>query len=257
MVGNTVPESAHVANNLLVNIFLTSDGPLFDLRDRSYPSILFGQFSFIPKLMIVFVQKRVIPNLIHTDSLLGTRVEDLSQEIFGGKAQFRRHVIFGQGNRMIHASNVILRCVIEWRCTSEHNVENDTTAPDICFGTVIRPASDDFGSGIVRATAGSGQLFAFGLKSSHSKVDKFDLSIVSIEKNVLWLEVAVVDVKSMTVEKRCHDLAEDVDSLLLVQTPTLFDIVEKLTTLYKLHYKVSRYGQLLPRSAATDTYSSL
>lgn len=70
------------------------------------------------------------------------------------------------------------------------------------FGKLCRAASrsyrDNLWTGVVRATAAGLQKLVCALQCCHAKVCNLDVALF-VEQKVLWLQIAMADVETMTV----------------------------------------------------------
>jgi hypothetical protein len=76
------------------------------------------------------------------------------------------------------------------------------------------------------------------LKSSHSEVSKLDI-VVSIEKDVLGLQIAMADIESVAIPEGGDYLAEQSNSFFFGERSVVGNVVEQFTSLNVLEDKVS------------------
>lgn len=118
--------------------------------------------------------------------------------------------------RLVHHDSQIW--VIEWQSGGEHGIENYAHAPDVCLVTTVLSVLEEFRSRIMGATACSGKLVGVSLmQGSHAKVGNLDL-VIGGDQNILRLQVAVADVKGVTIRDCANHLSKEIDRDFLSQS---------------------------------------
>lgn len=182
----------------------------------------------------------MIPDLIDGDATVWISDQNPPNKVLSFSRDVVRHDVLGRCDveKQVLQITVITR-VVEGRRASEENKQDDATAPYICLSSIIRCSLDNLRCSVMRATAGCGKLLANGLQCSHAKIDKLDRHGISVQQNVLGLEVAMVDIDTMAVNQGRDYLAEDMDGMDLNQSMLLVDIAEQLAAFDKLHDEVT------------------
>src|ERR1700712_3092246 len=116
----------------------------------------------------------MVPAFVHGDASSWIRDEDAADQIFRLVAELVRHVVFGLYNVAKQNANVALLPIVVRCSASEHDIQDDTTAPNIGLFPVIGLRADNFWSSIVRASAWRAEHLSIGLQGGHPEVNQLD-----------------------------------------------------------------------------------
>lgn len=135
-------------------------------------------------------------------------LQHAAQKVLRHRVDVHRHVESTIANLVQQDTNVV---VVERQTTGQECVKDHSTRPDIGDRTLVSLSRNDFGTCVVRAPTARPQESVTALPSGHTEVGDLDI-LVAIQEKVLWLEVTVSDVETMTVVDGVDDLLEVVDS---------------------------------------------
>ena len=97
--------------------------------------------------------------------------------------------------------------VFEGKPSTEHHVENDSATPDINLRSGVEATANDFGCGVIGASATRFEEVAVLDLARESEVGNLDVEVV-VEKNVFWLEIPMNNLQFVAVFYAGHDLLE-------------------------------------------------
>jgi hypothetical protein len=106
----------------------------------------------------------------------------------------------------------------------------------------------------VRTAAARLEQSVTGLESSHTEIGDLDV-LLSIEEQILRLEIAVADVEAVTVVHASYDLLKVSRCLVGWQSALRHQVIEQFSTLDKLEHKVASFS-IIP-DLSSEANSSL
>ena len=98
--------------------------------------------------------------------------------------------------------------------------------------------SDNFGTGVVRTTTARLQQLASSFEGSHTEICDLDVSL-SVEEQILRLEIAMTDVVAVAVVDSGDDLLEVVERFVGVESSSRNKIIEQLSSFDVFHDEIS------------------
>ena len=116
--------------------------------------------------------------------------------------------------------------VIEREAPDKEYIEDDATAPNVNLWSGIQFSGYHFRCRIVWAATAGLQKVAVCHDVAQAEVGNFDV-VVFVQQQILWLEISMDDLVSMTVLDSTYYLLEHLSGFLFVQPAMLDDIVEK------------------------------
>jgi hypothetical protein len=103
---------------------------------------------------------------------------------------------------------------VEGKLADQQRVEYDPTAPNVHGGSLIALFSDDLGSSVVDAPAGSLEQSSVLHEVGQPKIYNFD-NAICIDEYIFGFEVAVGDEVAMRIGQSLYELSEEELRLIL------------------------------------------
>lgn len=167
----------------------------------------------------------MFPYPLHADAILRSLLQYTLDKVCRLVTHLVGYDIFASLYQLKRAGKVT---TIERKISSEQRVQDDTATPDVCFVATISSTVYDFRSGIMRASAGRVEPVADWLKRRHTEIGELDV-VTGVQQDVLWLQVPMAYVKSMTIAKSGNYLTKQPDSFFFWERAFLGDIVEEFS----------------------------
>ena len=131
---------------------------------------------------------------------------------------------------------------VKGRVAAEQDVEHASSAPHVARDVIV--ACEHLRGDVVRRAGSS--LHSMNTATFHylrqAEVNDFEVGIIrlSLEQEILWLQITMYNVLCVAVVKRLQNLAEDLRSLVLFEELCLDDAIEQLAASAKslpINYK--------------------
>jgi hypothetical protein len=127
--------------------------------------------------------------------------------------------------------------IVKRHFTAHQDIKDDAETPYVDLGPGVLLGLQEFGCGKVQAPAECLELAPGREEVAQAKIDDLDVASLA-NQNVLNLQVAMDDAVTMAVVECTGNLAGEFASLFFLETTVRDDVVEHLTTVYKLEQHV-------------------
>ena len=134
-------------------------------------------------------------NSAYGNALARVNLEHAPDEVLRVRGQLLGHVELPNLDLGEEVPDVV---VVEGQATREEGKEDDAAGPDVGRRAVVRQSSDNLRTRVVRAPARCFEHPIVALERGHPEIGNLDVAL-SVEKQVLGLEVAVADVEAVAV----------------------------------------------------------
>lgn len=175
-------------NHQIFHYFLVNSGFVFDWSIHSW-DIRQIEFALLRR---VFLNECVLEYIWHPYTSLRVNVEHSPNQILGFGGQLRWHCEVSCFDFKKEISDVF---VVERKMAGEQSEEDNSTGPDVAWCTVIRLASHDLGTRIMRGPTRCFEQTPFWFQDCHAKVCNPDIPLF-IEEEVFRLQISVTSVSS-------------------------------------------------------------
>ena len=132
-------------------------------------------------------------------------LEHASDQILAVGRDFRWHPVVTLFN--LHKKYCQL-LIVKRQNATDHGIKNDACAPDVNFLTAVRLSWDDFGSRIVRRTAGCSKSHAILCGVGETKVNQLYVEVF-VEKQVFRLQITMNHFMKVRVLDGWYNLLEN------------------------------------------------
>jgi len=116
--------------------------------------------------------------------------------------------------------------VVERKSTNKEDVENDTTGPNINFGTGIQLSANNFRCCIIWTSTARLEEIAVCHDVTEAEVGNLDVHVL-VQKQVLRLEISVHNLVAVTIFDSAYDLLKQFPSFGFSQPTMLDDVIEQ------------------------------
>jgi hypothetical protein len=117
--------------------------------------------------------------------------------------------------------------IFERKPTAEHDIENNTSTPNVDLRPCIQAASNDLGGGIIGTATACLEKIPVLDFVGETEIGDLNVEII-IEKHVLRFQVAMDDLETMRVLDTRNELLEEAARLMFWHAAICDDVVEKL-----------------------------
>lgn len=119
--------------------------------------------------------------------------------------------------------------ILEGKPSTEHHVEDDSATPNINLRTGVKATANDFGCGVVRASATGFEEVAVLDLARETEVGNLDVQVI-VKQNVFRLEIPMNNLEFVTVFDARHDLLEEPTSNWFGHASIGDDVFEQFAT---------------------------
>lgn len=116
--------------------------------------------------------------------------------------------------------------ILEGKPSTEHHVENDPATPNINLRSGVKTTANDFGCGVIGASATRFEEVAVLDLARETEVGNFDVQVI-VKEDVFRLEVPVDNLQFVAVFDARHDLLEEPTGNCLVHASIRDDVFKQ------------------------------
>ena len=127
-------------------------------------------------------------------------------------------------------------------CPAYHGKKKHTQAPNVCSETLIATIRNYLRSNICWSATLFRDLLVFLNNSAYAKITNLNIAIF-IQKNIVKLDVSVEHRPAMAVSDTKSYLLEYSSSLALIESPSLFNELQQISTTSILHHHEQVLGR--------------
>ena len=164
----------------------------------------------------------MVSNVVNGKSFDGISIEDFLDEFFWRLGYKSWYQIIAIQNLFVQLACI---WVLEWKISTGHCIQNNTTTPYIRVQTVVTFTSNHLWSSITWTTTCSFQSIAIIIHVWEAKVNYLDVVLV-VEQKIFWLQISVTNANFMDILNTRYYLLEKPTCFILLQPFSLNDVVE-------------------------------